>query len=513
MALKHNTWFLVGGLLCGLLFTALLMVRTGIVSRPGKSALVVESPTAVALGGSERWMNILQGDRKIGISHSRLEPVTDGYHLSEQVTMRINTMGLVQDLALNSQGWLNPDLTLQRFTFSMHSGLFTFEAQGKVENAHLVCRIRAGENERRIALPLEAPAYLPAGIFPSLVGRGLAPGARRVFSIFDPSTLSQQEIVLTMQGRETIPFDNNDTEAWKVTLAFKGVSQEVWLDENGQVLMEKGLMGIRQVRVSREEALSGSPVSASEDLTRVAAVVPDRTLPDPTRLIRLTLALDGIDPARYALNGGRQSLALDRLTVSRESLADLPDQLRLDAMPPEAVALLAPSSFVQSDHPKIKALAARVVVPDDTPLNNLRRLVDWIQRNIQKRPVLSVPDALNTLDQGMGDCNEHAVLLAALARAAGFPAQVEAGLVYHEGRFLYHAWNRVYIDRWITVDALFDQIPADVTHVRFAQGTTQEQLDILSLLGNLRIKVVELERSYQKPSINELTSVADDGQR
>jgi hypothetical protein len=71
---------------------------------------------------------------------------------------------------------------------------------------------------------------------------------------------------------------------------------------------------------------------------------------------------------------------------------------------------------------------------------------------------------------------------------------VEAGLVYHEGRFLYHAWNRVYIDRWITVDALFDQIPADVSHVRFAQGTTQEQLDILSLLGNLRIKVVELKR-------------------
>jgi hypothetical protein len=388
---------------------------------------------------------------------------------------------------------LNPDLSLQRFTFSMQSGLFDFHAQGQVENGYLVCRIRTGDNERDLRLPLKAPPYLPAGIFPALVKSGLSPGARRAFYIFDPATMSQEEITLTMQGRETITFGEEAMEAWKVSLAFKGVSQDAWLDEDGHILMEEGLMGIRQVRVSREEALSGLPVTASDDLTRVAAVVPDRTLPDPAGLNRLTLALDGIEPARYHLDGGRQSLQGNRLTVSRENLADLPHRLKLGAMPPEAAALLSPSPFVQSDHPKIKALASQIVVPEDPPLANLHRLVAWIQTHIEKRPVLSLPDALNTLDQGRGDCNEHAVLLAALARAAGFPAQVEAGLVYHEGRFLYHAWNRVYIDRWITVDALFGQIPADVSHVRFARGTTQEQLDILPLLGNLGIEVVKME--------------------
>ena len=493
MALKHNTRVLVGGLLCGLLFTALLLVRTGMVPLKEKSVPVTGLPASVPLDASERWMNILQGDRKIGTSHSRLEPLEDGYQLSEQVRMRINTMGLVQDLVLDSRGWLNPDLSLQRFIFSMRSGLFDFQAQGQIENGYLVCRIRSGVNERRLRLPLEAPPYLPAGIFPALIKSGLSPGARRVFQIFDPATMSQEEITLTMQGRETIPLGEGSVEAWKVSLAFKGVSQDAWLDDDGQILAEEGLMGIRQVRASREEALSGQPITASDDLTRVAAVVPDRTLPDPTGITRLTLALEGLDPTQYPLDGGRQSLEGHRLTLSRESLSDLPDRLVLDAMPPEAAALLAPSAFVQSDHPKIKALATQIVVPGDPPLSNLHRLVAWIQTHIEKRPVLSLPDALNTLDQGMGDCNEHAVLLAALARAAGFPAQVEAGLVYHEGRFLYHAWNRVYIDRWITVDALFGQIPADVTHVRFARGTTQEQLDILPLLGNLRIKVVKIE--------------------
>ncbi len=493
MALRHNRWFLLGGLLCGLLFTALLLVRTGTVSRQEAAAPVTgESPTG-PLAASERWMAILQGDRQIGHSHSRLAPVEDGYHLSEQVTMRINTMGLVQELVLDSRGWLNPDLSLQRFFFTMHSGLFVFQAQGQVEDAHLVCRIRSGDNERHLRLPLDAPPYLPAGIFPALIKSDPAPGTRHVFHIFDPSTMSQEEIMLTLQGREIVPFGKEDIEAWKVTLSFKGVSQDTWLDDDGQVLMEQGLMGIRQVRVSREAALAGPPLAASEDLTRVAAVVPDRPLPDPAHLTRLTLALEGIAPTRYPLNGGRQALEGNRLILSRESLAHLPDRLKRDTLPPTAAALLAPSDFVQSDHPKIKALAARLVVPEDTPLANLQRIVDWMRTHIEKRPVLSLPDALNTLEQGMGDCNEYAVLLAALARAAGFPAQVEAGLVYHQSRFLYHAWNRVYIGRWITVDALFDQIPADVTHIRFAQGTMHEQLDILPLLGHLRIKVVAAE--------------------
>ena len=51
------------------------------------------------------------------------------------------------------------------------------------------------------------------------------------------------------------------------------------------------------------------------------------------------------------------------------------------------------------------------------------KLVDWVHKNLEKRPVLSVPNALETLENRIGDCNEHAVLLAAFARAAGIPAE------------------------------------------------------------------------------------------
>ena len=113
-----------------------------------------------------------------------------------------------------------------------------------------------------------------------------------------------------------------------------------------------------------------------------------------------------------------------------------------------------------------------------------------MKQNIEKRPVLSLPDALSTLENRVGDCNEHAVLLAALARAAGIPCRIEAGLVYMKERFYYHAWNLVYLGRWITVDALFGQIPADVSHIRFVTGSPRQQLDLMGIIGKVKIRVI-----------------------
>jgi len=90
----------------------------------------------------------------------------------------------------------------------------------------------------------------------------------------------------------------------------------------------------------------------------------------------------------------------------------------------------------------------------------------------------------------VGDCNEHAVLTAALLRAAGIPAQIETGLIYLHGRFYYHAWNIAYIGKWVTVDAVFNQMPADVTHIRLVRGEGGEQLDLLGFMGKIQLEVI-----------------------
>ena len=157
----------------------------------------------------------------------------------------------------------------------------------------------------------------------------------------------------------------------------------------------------------------------------------------------------------------------------------------------------SPPLFIQSDHPKIRQKLKEIVAPGDTAEMKARKIVAWVHRNLEKRPVLSVPNALETLENRVGDCNEHAVLLAAFARAAGIPAEVEAGVVYLRGRFYYHAWNVLYSKErggWVTADAVLGQMPADVTHVRFVRGDAERQLDLLGLIGRVKIEILEMTR-------------------
>ena len=84
MALKHPRWFLLAGLMCGLLFTALLLVRTGTVPLEKTPAPVADADPADPIEAAETWMAIFQGDRKIGVSHNRLDPVEGGYRISKR---------------------------------------------------------------------------------------------------------------------------------------------------------------------------------------------------------------------------------------------------------------------------------------------------------------------------------------------------------------------------------------------------------------------------------------------
>jgi Transglutaminase-like superfamily len=78
--------------------------------------------------------------------------------------------------------------------------------------------------------------------------------------------------------------------------------------------------------------------------------------------------------------------------------------------------------------------------------------------------------------RGSGDCTEDAVVLAALARAAGIPARVASGLVYSRGRyhgaanaFLPHSWVLAWVDgRWESFDISLEGF--DASHIALSIG-------------------------------------------
>jgi hypothetical protein len=486
-------WYAAGGGAI-LLFCVLLSVRLGILENVRSGRGIAVTPAAQAVPASDTWLTIAQGRRKIGYARRIHTPTESGARYSESIFMRINTMGIVQPLTVRTEAVFKADRTLSNFRFELGSSLFRFTARGEVAGKKLTIRVGAPDAETERVVDLVEPPYLSGGILESLGDFGLKPGEARTLSVFDPASLGQRPARITLLGEESLTIGGTTRLARKLSVDFLGMKQLAWVDRDGSILREEGMLGIVLERVTRQEALAGLEGAVSADLSEIAAISLPKPIDAAESLQVLKVRLEGFPEGVFLLDGGRQSYRDRVLTVRRESplRPSVPS-----TKPADLAAHLKSTAFIQADHPKIREKVAEIVNPGDSEATKADKLVAWVYRNIEKRPVLSVPNALETLENRVGDCNEHAVLLAAFARASGIPADVEAGIVYLRGRFFYHAWNVLYIANrgvWVTADAVLGQMPADVTHIRFVRGDADRQLDLAGLVGSLKLEILEMGR-------------------
>jgi transglutaminase-like putative cysteine protease len=206
---------------------------------------------------------------------------------------------------------------------------------------------------------------------------------------------------------------------------------------------------------------------------------------------RLRVRLGGVELEGFDLAGGRQELRGDTLIISREAPAALSAGYTLPYRGGgEPARELGATPLIQSDDPRIIETARRIVGNTTNPVEAAQKINDWVYRTLEKDITLSVPSALQVLDAKQGDCNEHTVLFVALARAVGLPTRTAVGLVNVRGRFYYHAWPEVYYNGWVAVDPTLGQYPADASHLRFLIGGLARQVELIRLIGRLRLESV-----------------------
>lgn len=119
---------------------------------------------------------------------------------------------------------------------------------------------------------------------------------------------------------------------------------------------------------------------------------------------------------------------------------------------------IAPSWVVDFDEAAVRALLASLEAAGDTNLT-LEELERVVYEHIADKTYSRGFDlASRVAASGEGDCTEHAVLLAALARAHDFPARIVFGnLLVHTSAGLFafgHAWTEIHDGgRWQIRDA------------------------------------------------------------
>jgi len=473
------------------LFVAILgfwMVMLGLLVqrtwRPTTAETVVPAPREPQLG--EDWMGVYYKDQKVGYTHESISADGDGFQFSEDSLLRVTVLNAPQTVRTRVSGHATSAYTLRDVQFELSSGVGNLSASGVIDGTSLHLTLHTGRDTSEQTVALAEPVYLPSTLRAS-IGRGtLQAGKQLAALVFDPTTMKNERMHITVEGQEPLPHSDSAQSTWRLHEEFHGLQTTAWIDDSGAVLREEAPMGFTSVREGAEQALHGNwNPDAALDLVANTAVPVSRAIDDPRhrRTLRLRLSgitLDGV-PSDDEQQRDGAVVAIVRPDVATLESYVLPYHGGHEAE-------LAPTAFLQSDHPRIRALVHEILGEEHDAKRAAVLLNDWVYEHLRKVPTISIPNALQVLDMGEGDCNEHATLLAALGRAAGIPTRVAAGAVYLDHVFLYHAWCEVWLGRWVSIDPAFHQFPADATHIKFVNG--DDQMAMLSIIGRLGIEVL-----------------------
>ncbi|MEC8193950.1 MAG: transglutaminase-like domain-containing protein, partial [Myxococcota bacterium] len=212
----------------------------------------------------------------------------------------------------------------------------------------------------------------------------------------------------------------------------------------------------------------------------------------------------GVPSDRIVAQPPQQTVDGDVVTVDMPLLLELPD-LAISALPADFQPGDTPPEYLGSTptlpvgHLDIQNAARSIIEGAEHRLDAVRRINDWVFTEVAKEPSVGVPNGLEVLYSKRGDCNEHTALFVSLARAAGIPTRIAAGVVFSErvgpkGQFYYHAWPEVQLGGttdWVAVDPTFGQLPADATHIKLVEGDLDRQVEILGVIGRLELELIE----------------------
>jgi hypothetical protein len=450
-------------------------------------------------GTTAEWRGIYYRGEKIGFTVRQVEQKDDGFELQEDGRLQMSLLGAITPARMRTTARVDRSFGLKSFDFLLDPGTGPTEIRGTVNGLELTVTVTTSAGSTSDVRRLDEPPMLSLNLGRRLAASGLTAGARYTWMMFDPATLRNSPVVVQIGKREIVRSSSENVgtisvPAFRVEMEFSGLHTTSWVTDTGEVLAEHSPLGLV---TRRETARTAQTMYAMvrTDLLGGSAVVPQmkQRIDEPRNVRRLRMRITGVDLSTFDVQGVAQSFTGGVLeTIDPQTLGAGPAD-------PDVAHYLKAEPFLESDDPAIVAESARALQRIAGPRARAERLVRHVNALLEKKPTVSLPSAREVLRTKVGDCNEHTALYVALARAAGIPARIAAGLVFVRGAFYYHAWPEVYLEEgagrgyWLPVDPTLNEFPANATHIRLARGGLDKQAVILPLLGRIGIEVLEVE--------------------
>ncbi|HEY2882897.1 MAG TPA: transglutaminase-like domain-containing protein [Pirellulales bacterium] len=497
-----------------------------------QNPLAIDPTKTSAKGHAKQWWEAVYAyGAKIGWDHTEMTDLEEAGRKLVQVTnqshLSVDRQSQRTTIDISTTTVETPTGEPVHFHSELISGPSRTETTGHIDDGQLTIETTTVGKTTKESFPWPVGTKGFSATEESLADSPLLPGQRRTLKALMPATNEVVAIDLVAQKYESTALLDHSEDLLRIdstiTMPMHGpgdtppvIHSQLWTNREGEV-MKTAMAALHQesFRTSRELALAESGPRRL-DLVFDNTVPVGRPLADPhaTRRIRYRVQLTSDDPAKVFANGSlQQVVSLDphtaEITVRRIDFSSEPlgtpnsdaGSSKTARQPTEQDR--APNNLVQSDDEKVVAMA-RSVVPDETdPAKLAPALEKFVKQTIKLKDFSQAfATAAEVARLPEGDCTEHAVLLAALARARNIPARVAIGLVYQPSTqsFAYHMWNELWIaDRWVPMDATLGRGGIGAAHLKLTDSNLAGAqayscfLPVAQVIGQIKIEILEVE--------------------
>jgi len=441
---------------------------------------------------------IYSDGEKVGYSRISIKE-SDGLTLVRESTeLNIKLLDKTQRVKTEAE-YILSGYALASFKFTMSSDAGDLSAVGIADKGELRIKIKSLSGVTDITLPTEEEFTIFALLPRWLADRPMSVGGEYTVPLFDPAAalmgIEAGDLVSThkVAARETVEIPAlGSVDTYRVESSFLGSRYTSWITPEGEVIKQTLPPGLTAFKEAGEDAGGGK--YASFDIMRKTSIPSEVKLDNPRGLKYLKAEVTVRGERDHGLtdlsDGYRQYSKDDIVEIKPPDLDDI-NSYTLPYEDDLFSEYISPTYLIQSGDALIKKKAGDIVKGETDPIKAASRINTWVYKNLKKEGTVSLPNARDVLQSRAGDCNEHAALFAALARASGIPTKLAVGTIYIDGRFYYHAWNEVFVGQWIAVDPTYGQMPADATHIKLIEGDLKNSKDIMKLVGKLNIKVLD----------------------
>jgi hypothetical protein len=479
---------------------------------PGAHAADAVKPAQPDSSTSEQWYSTYLNNAKSGYHHFKVTQVKEGdkelCKIESDSKSRLDRGGDVMETIETSVFFETADGAPVRFEQRTKEGKDEKVLKGEMRDGKLVLTT---DNGQSVEVPWEKGAVLSLTNHGPFEKTKIEAGAKVTRKEYLLEFRRFVNMEYSVEKKEKVKVGDKEMELFRVSAKcpeIPYISATVWINEDGDEVKGEtkiGPLSLTEILTDKETALKEEKGARMPALTGlVVKCKQDFYHPFLSNSVLYKINIRNNKPEDMPLQFDNQKVEkTGKDLVLLRAKAVIPADAQIQQLPmklgPEMDEFLKPNEYMESNYDKIVEQAKKLAADEKDSYKVAKVMEKWVFKYIKdKNYTVGFASAKQVFDNPAGDCSEHAVLLAAMLRAAGIPSRFVTGVVYEPGEgFIWHAWDEAYVGVWVPLDATLPAAFVDCSHIVVSKdslakrGPADPTMALLQCAGNMDVELLE----------------------